>query len=213
MTEEKEIKKEWKDFFKGWSVTNTVKIQYWFIKEILKVTDENSRLLELGAGSGYTSVAVRFSNRRGVITSDLDSDVLQGIRSLGSGIDVRSIDMFDIGLPDGSLDCIFHQGVLEHFSDEQIVDTLREQGRVAKWVMFDIPNGRRFNRTREHGDERFMFVRHWKKLIKRAGLKIERVEGRRIQFPFRWLPAFMTEARWFRKLFGTSSIFVCRSAE
>lgn len=211
--EEKEIKKEWRNFFRGWSVTNTVKLQYWFIKEILKVTNEQSWLLELGAGSGYTAIAVRFSNRKRVIASDIDPDVIQGIKDLGSVIDVRSVDMFNTRLPDGSLGCIFHQGVLEHFSDEQIVDTLREQARVAKWIVFDVPNGRRFNRTREHGDERFLMVRKWKKLIKSAGLKLERVEGRRMQFPFKWLPAFMSESRWCRKLFGTSSIFVCRSAE
>jgi len=206
-----QIKKEWKSFFKNWSAINTVRIQYWFLKEIIKATNEDSSLLELGAGSGYTSLVVRFSNRPNVVASDIDSEVLKGVSDLVQNtLPVKKINMFDTGLPPRSVDCVFHQGVLEHFSDSEIVALLHEQGRIAKKIVFDVPNSRRFDKTQEHGDERFLSVRHWKRLIVEAGLSIEKVEGRRMPKIFGILPAFLGESRWLRKIFGTSSIFVCR---
>jgi hypothetical protein len=53
-------------------------------------------------------------------------------------------------------DLAYHQGVLEHFPDEQIVQALREQAHVAEWVIFDVPNHRCSDRP--FGDERLLSV-------------------------------------------------------
>ncbi len=119
----------------------------------------------------------------------------------------RKIDMFSIDFPDDSVDCIFHQGLLEHFSDDEIIASLKEQGRVSELVIFDVPNDRRLKKIQEFGNERFISVSKWLELIERAGLKAFSVTGRRLPKPLE----FLNGSEFARKIFGTSSIFVCES--
>jgi len=210
----------WHKFFDGWTVHKTVKIQERFIEKILKYTDKNSRILELAAGSGLTSFILCYSGRTNIWASDIDETLVEAIRNK-FGLLCPIVDMFDINTNDKFYDCVFHQGALEHFSDEDIIRTLKEQGRASKYVIFDIPNGRRellsfiphsfFKAPKEFGNERFLFIRKWKKLIKAAGLELVEYDGRRLNKIFKYLPFNLENNDFINKHFGTSSIFVCRS--
>ena len=200
----------WHKFFDGWTVYKTVKIQDRFIKMILKYTEKNSRMLELAAGSGLTSFILCYSGRANIWASDIDEELVEAIRN-NFGLKCPIVDMFDINTNDKYYDCVFHQGALEHFEDKDIIRTLKEQGRASKYVIFDIPNGRRINKTQEYGNERFMYVRKWKKLIKQAGLELVEYDGRRLNKIFKYLPFDLENNDFVNRHFGTSSIFVCRS--
>jgi|10_taG_2_1085330.scaffolds.fasta_scaffold01064_2 2-polyprenyl-3-methyl-5-hydroxy-6-metoxy-1,4-benzoquinol methylase len=200
----------WHKFFDGWTVFRTVKIQERFIKKILQYTDKNSRMLELAAGSGLTSFILCYSGRTNIWASDIDETLVEAIKNK-FGLLCPIVDMFDINTNDKYYDCVFHQGALEHFNDEDIVRTLKEQGRASKYVIFDIPNGRRFDKTQEYGNERFMYVSKWKKLIREAGLELVEYDGRRLNKIFKYLPFNLENNDFINKHFGTSSIFVCRS--
>ena len=200
----------WHKFFDGWTVYKTVKIQDRFIKIILKYTEKNSRMLELAAGSGLTSFILCYSGRANIWASDIDEELVEAIRN-NFGLKCPIVDMFDINTNDKYYDCVFHQGALEHFEDKDIIRTLKEQGRASKYVIFDIPNGRRINKTQEYGNERFMYVRKWKKLIKQAGLELVEYDGRRLNKIFKYLPFDLENNDFVNRHFGTSSIFVCRS--
>lgn len=202
---------KWKGFFDKFTVFRTVLIQEHYINEILKNTKKDDSLLEIASGSGYTSLALLYSGRNNVIASDIEDELLKDIKKKMPELMVKKVDAFNMPYSNGDIDCIFHQGFLEHFSDEDIVKLLKESARVATKVVFDIPNARRRNKTKEYGNERFMSHRKWKKLIAVSNLRLVKDTGRRMPGYFKYLPKFMTENNWLRKHFGTSSIFVCFS--
>lgn len=210
MTEETNLVEtgKWKGFFDKFSAKNTVLIQRYYIEAILKHTGKDDILLEIAAGSGYTSIVLFHSGRQKVICSDIEDELLDDMKEREPCMDVRKVDAFDIGM---KVDCIFHQGFLEHFSDEENLAILNEQAKAAKIVIFDIPNARRWDRTQEYGNERFLYHKTWRKLIEKSDLQIVEESARRMPKIFKYLPHFMSEHPWFRKHFGTSSIFVCKS--
>ena len=91
-----------------------------------------------------------------------------------------------------------------------IIRALKEGARISKYLIFDIPNSRRFDKTQEYGNERFMPVWKWKHLIKEAGLELVEYDGRRLNPIFKYLPFDLENNGFINKWFGTSSIFVCK---
>jgi len=204
-----QINKQWNDFFDSWLLIRTIKIQELFLEKILKYTEKDDLLLELGTGSGHTSIALSFSNRN-VISSDINEVLLSNIPD-NKRLCKKNIDMFDICKNEKiKVDCIFHQGLMEHFSDEEIILSLKEQAKVSKFIIFDVPNDKRLKKTQEFGNERFLSVKKWKSLIADSGLQIVEVSGRRFSAMFRFLPQIFQQSELIRRIFGTSSIFVCK---
>lgn len=200
--------KSWNDFFESWSLIKTIKIQEIFLEKILKHTKKDNIVLELGTGSGHTSIALSFSHRN-VISTDVNNVLLRKI-PVNKNLCKKNIDMFNICKNEQiDVDCIFHQGLMEHFSDEEIVLSLTEQAKVSKIIVFDVPNDKRFNKTQEFGNERFLSVKKWKELIEKSGLKIVEISGRRFNGIFKFLPSILQNVEFIRRTFGTSSIFVC----
>jgi len=195
------IDKDWEPFFKGWTLTKTVEIQRHYLNEILNHTSPDDQLLEIGAGSGFSSLALFYSGRKNVVVSDNNPIRLERMRTDFPCLKVEQIDMFHINREDKSVDCIFHQGLMEHFTDEEIIASLREQGRVAKQVIFDVPNNKRWKKVQEFGDERFLPVGKWVRLIEKSGLQVSKITGRRLPF--------LQNNELIKRTFGTASIFVC----
>jgi ubiquinone/menaquinone biosynthesis C-methylase UbiE len=211
MTRQTELAKtgKWKGFFNKFTAYKTVLIQEHYINEILKNTKKNDKLLEIATGSGYTSLVLLYSGRKNVAASDIEEELLEDIKEKMPELMVARVNAFDMPYENGEIDCVFHQGFLEHFDDEDIIKLLNEAARVAKKVIFDVPNARRWNKTKEYGNERFMYHGRWKKLIRQSDLYLIKDTARRMPKIFKYLPKFMSENEWFRKHFGTSSIFVC----
>ena len=201
---------DWEAFFYGWTVIKTVMIQQRFLNEILRHTTANDMLLEIGSGSGLTSLALYFSGRPNLAVTDHRSVALARLKRFFP-MRVSYVDMFNIELPKASVDCIFHQGLMEHFDDDAIVAGLWQQARVAKKIIFDVPNDRRWKKVGEYGDERFLSVAHWTGLIERAGLRVVKVTGRRLPWGFDFLPHGWQNVEWVNRTFGTTSIFVCET--
>jgi ubiquinone/menaquinone biosynthesis C-methylase UbiE len=201
--------KQWVSFFKDWSLTKTVVLQQHYLNEILANTSQNDKLLEIGAGSGFSSLALSFSDRKNIVVSDFDPQILENIK-IAMPLITELIDMFNISKQDGSIDCIYHQGLMEHFSDNEIVNSLTEQARVAKLIIFDVPNNRRWKKIQEYGNERFLSVKKWIELINKADLQTVKVTGRRFPKIFNYLPHFFQNNELIKRTFGTSSIFICK---
>lgn len=212
MTEETNLAQtgKWKGFFDKFSAKNTVLIQEHYIDAILRHTEKDSVLMEIAAGSGYTAIVLFHSGRKNVICTDIEDELLEDIKEREPSMKTRKVDAFDMGVMK-VVDCMFHQGFLEHFSDEENLAILNEQARCSRKVIFDIPNARRWDRTQEYGNERFLYHRAWRKLIEKSNLRIIEESARRMPKVFKYLPHFMSKHPWFRKHFGTSSIFVCES--
>jgi hypothetical protein len=87
---------------------------------------------------------------------------------------------------------------------------IKEQARVSMLIIFDIPNNKRLSKIQEFGNERYLSVNKWKKLIKESNLQIIEISGRRFNKVFKFF-SWLTDKEIIRRVFGTSSIFVCRS--
>jgi len=163
------------------------------------------------ADLGYRVVALDFERELVARLQERYSDWLRTGR-----LEVMEGDMYRLPWQIRQFDLAYHQGVLEHVSDENIVRALREQGRVARRIIFDVPNHR--YGAQPFGDERLLAIRHWKRLIQEAGLTLETVLGRDFHRRLYLLPYALFSHRalerfpWFSRNFAVSSIFICRPA-
>ena len=67
---------------------------------------------------------------------------------------------------------IYHQGLLEHFSDAEIRAMITESLRVAEYVVFSVPSVYYPEKTK--GDERLMGIAQWREIL--SPFKVERLE-------------------------------------
>ena len=69
-------------------------------------------------------------------------------------------------------DLCYSVGVLEHFSDEEIINSISQQLKIAKRVIIVIPTKWFDDREALHGDDRFLTISYWRNLINKSGGKI-----------------------------------------
>jgi SAM-dependent methyltransferase len=180
------------------------------------------RLLETGFGSGHVAVFLAEMGYR-MVAIDIDDELVgRAVERYSYWLDNYSLtfergDLFKLPWPEKAFDLVYHQGVLEHFSDEEIVAALREQGRVASWIIFDVPNSRYGHHP--FGNERLLPLTHWRRLIEAAGLRIKEIRGRMFPLWTRLLPAcFLSRRRigppdFFSRQLARVFIFVCFPAQ
>ncbi len=215
------MERSWLEYLKDESLfTNAVRLRYliWVIRHYIPT---GSRVLEVGFGSGTTAVLLADLGYR-VTAIDIDDLLVERLQKryadyIRQGrLEVKKADMFALPWEGQEFALAYHQGVLEHFPDEQIVQALREQARVAQWVIFDVPNHR--YGARPFGDERLLSPAHWRRLIREADLELVAEYGRDVHrwlylLPFglfsRWA---LLHWPWLGRMLGVSSIFVCRSS-
>lgn len=170
-------------------------------------------LLEVGFGSGVTARTFADMGYE-VVAVDIELPLVEQLSrwcGMYPNLKVHHMDMFDLGFKSKVFAVAYSQGVLEHFPDEAIVRALQEQARVAETVIVDVPNHRSLGRP--HGDERLLPQSHWRGLIKKAGLTLVEEAGRELsQSYLAVLPYALLSwrAASFWRLFGRTSIFVCR---
>lgn len=139
-------KKNWDDFWHQKSnlaevYPNTDRIRV-NIQKCISV--ENARILEVGAGTGRDSF---YMARDGATLFLLDYSMnsLELIKKAAphrERIHILGGDAFSLPFPDQSLDVVFHQGLLEHFSKERAQAMLKEHARVLKsggLLVVDVP--------------------------------------------------------------------------
>ncbi len=208
----------WHTYFDAFNVfTNSLRLET-LIRMIQKHVSQGGKLLETGFGSGATALILADMGFR-VTAVDVDEKVVQRLRDRvffpEKKLNVQRMDMFALEAGENEFDAAYHQGVLEHFSDAQIVQALSEQQRIAKMVVFDVPNNR--CREQSYGDERFLTLDHWKKLIGEAGLQVVEHHGYMCPRWCHFLPRAMFLNRGgvtslLGRTLGINYVFVCKPA-
>jgi SAM-dependent methyltransferase len=211
----------WPEFLKDVTLfDNAIRLRS-FIWTLQRYVHTGAQLLEAGCGSGTAAVLLADLGYQ-VTACDLNAELVARLRHkysnwISSGqLEVQHADILKLPWPDKHFDVVYHQGVLEHFDDQTIVRALKEQCRVARLVIFDIPNGR--SSVQPYGDERLLPVRHWRKLISAAGLEVVAERGRDFHRYLYFLPNALfshyalDSVPSFGRWFAVNSIFVCRGS-
>ena len=150
--------------------------------------DKPAKILEVGAGTGTMSIFLSQLDTE-VTTLDNDPVVLVAAEHNKQRFNGRNTlvagDAFKLPFPDHSFDVVFHQGLLEHFSDQDIRQLLNEHLRVAPVVWLSVPN--QFYPRRDKGDERLLDSATWEGILSPYRIEISKNYSRKF-FPKWYLP-------------------------
>jgi len=131
------------------------------------------RALEVGTGTATMAALISFTGAR-VTSIDIERPILDQaqntLRRLHSPARLLQADAFQLPFPTGSFDVAFSQGFFEHFEDDEIRTLLREQARVARRVVFSVPN--QMYGVQDFGNERLMPRQQWEAIIISCGLRV-----------------------------------------
>ena len=141
---------------------------------LIKKYSKKNKLIESGSGTGVLSTYMA-SLGYDVTGIDIDEDILKLSKKITKNYksknkpNFQKKSIFELDYRKNTFDVSFSNGVLEHFTDEQIIDTLKQQMKIAKVVIFGIPT-KYFNQEEAmYGDERYMSYKFWRNLINNAG--------------------------------------------
>lgn len=141
---------------------------------LIKKYSGGKKLIESGSGTGVLSTYMA-SIGYNVIGIDIDNDILNLSRKIAKNYNsinkpnFQKKSIFELDYKKNTFDVSFSNGVLEHFTNDQIVETLKQQMKISKIVIFGIPT-KYFNQEEAmYGDERYMSYKFWRSLINDAG--------------------------------------------
>ncbi len=137
----------------------------------------NKRIIECGCGTGKISAYFQ-NNGYDVTAVDIDENILKLAKEIVEKSSFEKIPKFevmsilDLNYKPKQFDVAFSNGVLEHFSDEDIIRILKEEVKIASTVIFGVPS-KYFNDDEfMHGDERYLTEEKWDELIQKANANI-----------------------------------------
>ena len=144
---------------------------------LIKKYSPNKKIIEAGSGTGVLSIymaSIGFDST----AIDIDEDILNLSKNISKHYNSNNkpkfiIDsIFNLNYEHEEFDVSFSNGVLEHFSDEEIISTLKKQMIISNTVIVGIPTKYFNNDEAMYGDERFLKINYWRNIIKQAGGKI-----------------------------------------
>ena len=154
-------------------VNDKIKTKKPLIK-LIKKYSPNKRIIEAGSGTGVLSTflaSIGFDS----LAIDVNKEILNLSKRIAKEYNAKNKPKFKIDsilelkYKKNSFDVSFSNGVLEHFSDEDIIQSLKKQMRIAKIVIVGVPT-KYFNKNEAmYGDERYLKLKYWRKLIDYAG--------------------------------------------
>jgi len=133
-----------------------------------------ARVLEIGSATGSLAIVLSWLGPE-VISAGASPDAVERAESENKRLDgrarFRTADTFTLReFADASFDVVVSQGFFDQFQDDEIIALLRQQLRVARYVVFSVPSRAR---TRvDGGDERLLAHYQWDCLLLRGGFEI-----------------------------------------
>ncbi len=147
-----------------------------FIDKVLKYAN-NGKVIEMGCGTGLMAGYLQ-SKGLDVTALDLSQNVLKYAKEIASKSKIISPckyeqgNILDLKYKSDTFSVSYSNGVLEHFSDEEIISILRQQLNVSKYVIFGIPSTYFNMNEKMLGNERSLTLKEWEYLINKANGKI-----------------------------------------
>ena len=145
--------------------------------DLIKKYSLDKKIIEAGSGTGILSTYLA-SIGYDSVAIDIDKDILDLSKKIAREYGAKNIPKFkidsilELNYKKYEFDVSFSNGVLEHFSDKEIIKTLKKQMKIAKTVIVGIPTKYFDDSEAMYGDERFLKIKFWRKIIEDAGGKI-----------------------------------------
>ena len=142
------------------------------IDKIIKYCKPYKNILEAGCGTGV--MCTYLANKGFNVTAvDNEQDMLNIAKKISKNYPKRPVfvkrDINKLNYPSNHFGVVFSHGVLEHFSDDQIISLIKRQSKISHTLIFSIPtNYLDEKKDRYYGNERFMGLNKWKGLISRT---------------------------------------------
>lgn len=134
-------------------------------------------ILETGIGTGICGIYFESMGYKHVLGIDIEPDIIKRFveetaPKFESTVQVRVADAFDLDDINkdlqNSISCIYHQGLLEHFSEEKIRKMLDYHVKIAKdYVIFAVPIEGHVGHGKYDKDEEHWPLSKWIKFLKR----------------------------------------------
>jgi ubiquinone/menaquinone biosynthesis C-methylase UbiE len=163
--------------------SNTTRLMHHLLEKIALNTPPGGKILEIGIGTGFNSIWLSHYNGKqfDVHAVDIDEGVLsyasRNIEFFRSGVELIKDNMFHLQYPDAFFDLVFSDGVLEHFSDDEIKNALKEMFRVGKKVIFTVPGRKSKGNPANYGDERLLTPKQWIRILSDTPYRINEIFG------------------------------------
>lgn len=147
-----------------------------FIEKVIKYA-ENGRVIETGCGTGLMA---GYLQKKGlnVVALDLSQKVLEYAKKIATDSNViipckyKQGDILKLPYKKNTFDVSYSNGVLEHFNDDEIIETLKQQMNISRYVIFGIPSTYFNMNEKMLGNERGLTLKEWESLIDKANGKI-----------------------------------------
>ncbi len=147
------------------------------INLVTKYTNKN--IIECGSGTSVVSIYLASLGYE-VTAVDIEDDVIRLSKKLAKDyyntlgdckpkLNFEKKSIFKLGYEKDSFDVAFSNGVLEHFTDEEIMQIIKQQLYVAKTTIVGIPTKYFDSKEAKYGNERVLELSYWRKLIRNSG--------------------------------------------
>ena len=144
---------------------------------LIKKYSPNKKIIEAGSGTGVLSTylaSIGFDS----LAIDINKEILNLSKKIADeyGANNKPVfkmdSIFKLDYKKNTFDVSFSNGVLEHFSNKEIIKTLKKQLEIAKIVIVGIPTKYFDDSEAMYGDERFLKIKFWRNIIDSAGGEI-----------------------------------------
>lgn len=129
---------DWFDHYKG-----RFGLKWFFAETIYRLADLNILAdfeTILGVGSGRAFLENLLSKNRFIVVSDINPALMHLAKEHRKNMKGFMVcDGFSLPFKRQSFDCVYSQGLMEHFEETQATSILNEMGRVGQNVVFSVP--------------------------------------------------------------------------
>ena len=167
--------KNWDEYFK-----TKMKLKRKFLNQVLKYYDEKKPVLECGSGTGKFSAYLASKGVK-AYAMDLEQAMVEQAKKLSkqvsteNEVNVFQGDIRHIPFENKFFSVTHSSGVMEHYSDEEIVEIINEQLRVSDVCVFSVPTS--YFEKKMLGNERFMKRNKWREIIDKSNAEIIKETG------------------------------------
>lgn len=148
-------------------------------KKIIKLINKyakNHKIMEFGSGTGVLALHLSTLNNK-VTALDMDKDMINLSKKYfydkfkGNNIKYLCNDIRKLN-ENIKYDVCYSIGILEHYNDNEIINLINKQTSISRYVIFGIPTKYFDEDKKMYGNERYLPIKHWRKLITKSGCKI-----------------------------------------